>query len=222
MEIIEAIRNRRSVRGFKSDLIPRKSLEQLLETCLWAPSAWNTQPWEFAILGGQVMEELKARLVEKTIKNEEIDPDVPVPELTDLHLQRQKDLMERMDNHLFAPGTDMVDKKRAEYLLKGTRFHDAPNGIIMYMEKVLCPNAIFDAGIMAQTISLAAPAYGLGTCIMGRVVYWPDILRDLLGIPENKTIVMGIAVGYPDPEALENSVERIREPLKTFAHWHGV
>jgi nitroreductase len=168
------------------------------------------------------MEELKARLVEKTIKKEEIDPDVPVPELTDLHLQRQQDLMERMDNHLFAPGTDMLDKKRAEYLLKGTRFHDAPNGIIMYMEKVLCPNAIFDAGIMAQTISLAAPAYGLGTCIMGRVVYWPDILRDLLGIPENKTIIMGIAVGYPDPEALENRVERIREPLKTFAHWHGV
>ena len=65
MEVIEAIRNRRSIRGFKPDPVPRKVLEELLETCRWAPSPRNMQTWELAILGGKVMAEVKARLEEK-------------------------------------------------------------------------------------------------------------------------------------------------------------
>ncbi|MBW2341758.1 MAG: nitroreductase [Deltaproteobacteria bacterium] len=222
MDIIEAIVNRSSIRGFKSDPIPRNVLEELLQTCLWAPSTWNMQPWEFAVLGGEVMEEVKARLEKKTRMGADIDPDIPEPELFNPYLQRQIDLMTSIDTHQFPPGTSMVDKKRAEYLLKGSRFYDAPNAIIIYTEKALCPSAIFDAGIITQTIALAALAYGLGTCIMARVLFWPDILKKLLRIPESKLIVIGIAIGYPDPQALVNSVSRAREPLDTFARWHGI
>ena len=222
MDIIEAILNRSSIRGFKSDPVPRKVLEDLLETCLWAPSTWNMQPWEFSILGGEVMEEVKARLEEKTRMGADIDPDIPEPELFNPYLQRQIDLMASIDTHQFPSRTSMVDKKRAEYLLKGARFHDAPNAIIIYTEKVLSPSVIFDIGIMTQTIALAALAYGLGTCIMARILFWPDILRGLLEIPGSKLIVMGIAIGYPDPQSLVNSVPRAREPLDTFAHWHGI
>jgi nitroreductase len=222
MDVIEAILNRSSIRGFKPDPVPRKVLEELLETCLWAPSAWNMQPWEFAILGGKVIEEVKARFAEKTRTGADMDPDIPEPELFNPYLQRQIDLMASIDTRQFPPGTSMVDKKRAEYLLKGSRFYDAPNAIIIYTEKALSPSAIFDAGIMTQTIALAALTYGLGTCIMARVLFWPDILRDLLEIPDSKLIVMGIAIGYPDPRALINSVPRIREPLDTLGHWHGI
>ena len=75
--------------------------------------------------------------------------------------------------------------------------------------------------MMAQTIALAAPDYGLGTCLMFMTVYWPDILRELLGIPESKLIVLGIAIGYPDAEALVNNFPRHRESLDAFTHWHG-
>ena len=222
MDIHEAIVNRSSVRGFKPDPIPRNVLEELFQTCLWAPSTWNMQPWEFAVLGGEVMEKVKARLEEKTRLGADIDPDIPEPELFNPYLQRQTDLMASIDTHQFPPGTDMLQEERAAYLLKGARFHDAPNGIILYTEKALSPSVIFDIGIMTQTIALAALDYGLGTCIMARVLFWPDILRKLLGIPESKLIVMGIAVGYPDPQALVNSVSRTREPLDTFTHWHGI
>ena len=65
MEIIEIIRRRRSIRSFKSDPIPKEVLAELLEACRWAPSASNTQPWEFAILGGKVIQAAKDRLVQK-------------------------------------------------------------------------------------------------------------------------------------------------------------
>ena len=50
MELLEAVMNRRSVRKYKEDPVPREVLEQLLETACWAPSAENMQPWYFVAL----------------------------------------------------------------------------------------------------------------------------------------------------------------------------
>jgi nitroreductase len=81
---------------------------------------------------------------------------------------------------------------------------------------------LFDVGIMAQTICLAATNYGLGTCITLRPVYWPDMLRELLAISETKLLVMAIAIGFPMPEARINNFTRLREPLESFVRWCGV
>lgn len=222
MEVIDAIRSRRSIRGFKPDPVPREVLQRLLDDCRWAPSARNTQPWELVILGGKIMEEVKARLTDRIKMGVESNPDIPVPDLPEPYLWRAIELRDSIDTHQFPPETESLKDKRAEYWIRGGCFHDAPNGIILYVERALHPKVLFDAGIMAQTICLAALDYGLGTCITLRPVYWPDMLRELLGIPKSKLIVMAIAIGYPDYEARVNNFARTREPLDTFAHWHEV
>ncbi|NJD77634.1 MAG: nitroreductase family protein [Candidatus Methanoperedens sp.] len=50
MEVLDAIRNRRSVREFKPDIVPDEVLRKILEAARWAPSPFNTQPWEFIII----------------------------------------------------------------------------------------------------------------------------------------------------------------------------
>ena len=40
--------------------------------------------------------------------------------------------------------------------------------------------------------------------------------------PESKLIVLAIAIGCPDNQALVNNVERTHEPADVFTHWHGV
>jgi len=221
MEVIEAIRSRRSIRGFKPDPVPRKVLEELLDVCRWAPSAQNTQTWELAILGGKVMAEVKARCEEKVKNKVKPNPDFPSSEPTGIYLQRAVASRDATDKHQFPPGTKDLDAKRAAYLLKGSRFHDAPNAIIIYSDKSLDAKAIMNASILAQTIALAAPAYGLGTCLMYRVVNYPDVLRELLGIPASKNIILGIAIGYPDSGAILNSLPRTRVPIGDFVQWHG-
>ena len=52
-EIQEFIRARRSVRAFLPKLIPQETLEAILETATWAPSAHNRQPWRFVVLTNQ-------------------------------------------------------------------------------------------------------------------------------------------------------------------------
>jgi len=169
------------------------------------------------------MEEVKARLAEK-VKGQ-VPPNTDLPSLLgDMPEPYQKRAIEHMneiDCHQFPPGTENLDQKRGLFWVKGGSFHYAPNGIIIYIDKALDHKAIIDAGIMAMTITLVAAAKGLGTCIMARAVFYPDVLRELLRIPESKNIAMGIAIGYADPEAIINSCPRHRIPLADIAHWHG-
>lgn len=50
MELLEAIRGRRSIRAFKPQDVPDEVVEQLVDAARHAPSAGNLQPWEFIIV----------------------------------------------------------------------------------------------------------------------------------------------------------------------------
>jgi nitroreductase len=53
MELHEAIKGRRSVRKFKPQTVPEEALNRLIEAAVQAPSAGNTQPWEFVVVKSQ-------------------------------------------------------------------------------------------------------------------------------------------------------------------------
>jgi nitroreductase len=50
MDVFEAIRTRRSIRKYRSELIPEEKLEMILEAARLAPSAGNRQPWRFVVV----------------------------------------------------------------------------------------------------------------------------------------------------------------------------
>jgi len=50
MDVLEAIKGRRSVRAFKSRDVSPEIVEKLVDAARWAPSAGNIQPWEFVIV----------------------------------------------------------------------------------------------------------------------------------------------------------------------------
>ena len=50
MEVLEAIKSRRSIRKFQRRDILEGDLKIILEAAIWAPSAGNLQPWEFIII----------------------------------------------------------------------------------------------------------------------------------------------------------------------------
>jgi nitroreductase len=63
MDVLEAIKTRRSVRRFKKERVPPNLLKEVLEAARWAPSARNSQPWRFIII---VDEDLKKRVANAT------------------------------------------------------------------------------------------------------------------------------------------------------------
>ena len=64
MNVLEAIKGRRSIRAFKNQGVPAEIVEELIDAARWAPSAGNIQPWEFIIVRKP---RIKRRLVETAL-----------------------------------------------------------------------------------------------------------------------------------------------------------
>jgi len=65
MDVYEAVKSRRAVRGFTDEPVSRKVLERVLSAAAWAPSGSNLQPWNIYVLTGALLAELKTRAVER-------------------------------------------------------------------------------------------------------------------------------------------------------------
>jgi len=228
LDIVEAISKRKSVRVFKEDVVPRKILEEIMEQALRAPSWANTQPWEFAIAGRQQVKEIGKAFVEKVKAGVPSNPDVASPRTFPEPFDNRRRGVGRA---MFAAmGLGREDKeKRAQWSMQGMKLFDAPNAIFIltdrsfyYQEETVNVWPLFDCGLVAENIMLLATNYGLGTIPEIQAVSYPDILREVLGIPDSKMIVIGIAIGYPDWDKPVNQFRSDRESLANISKWCGV
>ncbi len=222
MDLIEAINLRRSVRGYKPTPVPKETLTQILEIAIRSPSALNTQPWRFTILGGKVLMDVREALQEQFLAGVEMHPDLlPSPPPSGIYRNRQVDLAKGLFQLMDIAREDKG--KRMEWTARAFRLFDAPNAIIIGMdEEINSFSSIFSLGIISQTIALVAVSFGLGTCIEQNSALYPDVIRKITGIPESQKIAAGMAVGYPDWDFPANKLQSPREPLSTVATWCGV
>ena len=220
MDVIEAMKARYSVRAYKPKPVPREIIAQILQAAVQAPSWGNSQTWEFAVVGGEVMKEMKRILTEKASVSDERYPDIPRPEWPSLYKERSRENGLRLYQHM---GISREDKERQlQWFVDMYRFFDAPNGIIAYTEKGLSEWALLNIGLVIQNIALGALKYGLGTIMLAACVSYPDEVRHLLHIPESKQLVVAIAIGYPHEEARANRFRSHRVPLDEVVTWHGL
>lgn len=227
MDIMDTIRQRRSIRAFKQDPVPRKVLQEILETAVLSPSWGNTQPWEFVVAGGEVVQDLARACGEKAQSGAAMKPEIPGPPgFPEPFDGRRRTLGKKMFDVL---GFGRDDKEqRAKWGLRGFRFFDAPNVIFILTDRSFYTQdggqnvwPLFDCGLVAQNIMLLAVKQGLGTIAEIQAVMCPEILRAKLNIPDSKIIVMGIAIGYPDPDHPISKLRSERDPIDAVTTWHG-
>ena len=222
MDVIEAVKKRKSIRGYKSDPVPKEVLEQILELASRAPSAMNTQPWEFTLLAGDVLENVKQTNVKLLKSGVQPNPEHVVVSWPreSIYRQRQVDLAKLLFQLMDIAREDT--EKRAKWMERGFRYFDAPAVIIVTVDRCLSESGpLIDIGAVMQTICLAALHFDLGTCIEDQGVAYPEVLRKYAHIPESKRIIMAIAIGYPDWDLPANKLETEREPTKNVTTWLG-
>lgn len=222
MNILEAINNRKSIRGFKADFVSKEVLSKILESACRAPSAMNTQPWEFIVVTGDVLKRLRTAIVNQLNQKEAMHPDHEAVSWSNGSIYRDRQI-ELAKNIFYHMGIQREDKKkREEWLERGFRFFDAPVAIILLTDRSLSDvGPLLDIGAAMQNICLAALNFGLGTCIEDQGVLYPRVLREILQIPENKKIIISIAVGYPDWDFPSNALESGRESIDSNTRWMG-
>jgi nitroreductase len=221
MELEAAVRGRRSIRKFRPDAIPGELLEDLLETARWAPSWGNTQPWEICVITGEPLEAFRKANVESMGNGEPLRTDIPMPENWPEELKNR--YMEVGKAVVTSLGLRREDKDgRRQHQLNMAALFGAPCLIFATVPTgVLVEYAMLDVGLFLQTLALAAHDRGLGMCIMASSVHYADLLRRHGGIEENRRVVMGAAIGYPELEAPINRFERQRAGVDDFVKWVG-
>jgi nitroreductase len=227
MDVIDAIEERKSIRAFKADPVPLDLLKKIIEMALRAPSWANTQPWEFAVAAGKKLKAIQDACVKRgaqgmqNSQSEVARPhDFPEPYISRIKSMQAKESRGRAREMTkedfearFADNARHYGAPVCIYLLVGKNF--------LYQEKGTNVWAIYDCGSAVQNIMLLATHYGLGTIAQAMAVVYPDIIRKELGIPEDKLIALGIAIGYPDLKNPVNKERRDREPLEKVARFYG-
>ncbi len=222
MHILDAIRNRKSIRGYKPDPVPKAMIREILEIASRAPSAMNTQPWEFAVVAGEPLRKIHQECTEKLRAGERVQPEHHVVGWTNdsIYRGRQLDLARHIFQVMNIPREDKA--KRAEWMERGFRYFDAPAAIVIFVDKTLSKTGpILDVGAVMQNICLAALHFGLGTCIHDQGVMYPDVVKRYAGIPESKRLIIAISIGYPDEENIVNTITSTRESIESLTNWIG-
>ncbi len=103
--------------------------------------------------------------------------------------------------------------------MANSRFYGAPHGIFLFQDSSLPTWSIFDMGLFAQSLMLAANARGIGTVPQAFLTDYPATIKEFLQIPETKRLILGISAGYPDWEDKANSYKSQRVDVSEIVKW---
>jgi nitroreductase len=215
MDLVKIIKERKSIRAFKSDPIPKKTIEEILKLAIHAPSAINLQPWEFFVVIGEEKERLSRKLI-KAYREKQI-PCGPgnVKPLPKTFGKRGAKTLE-----LMTPFLEEMKVNPNQLINEGScNFYGAPVAIIICQDDSFPKDRFIDIGLVLGYLILTAHEFGLGTCPIGLITAYEDEIKEVLNIPENKNVGIGMALGYPDWEIPINRFKSQREDLEKLVKW---
>ncbi len=217
-----AITSRRSIRAFLPAPVAREDIEALLSVAARAPSGSNTQPWKVRVLTGATLKNLSDEILQAYL-----DP---------AQVSSHKEEYQYYPRQWVAP---YIDRRRKVgwdlYALMGlTRedkagmqaqhgrnytFFDAPVGLIFTIDRVMEQGSWLDYGMFLQNIMVAARGRGLDTCPQAAFTIFHSVIARVLNLLESEQLVCGMALGYADPEKIENTLLTERESVAGFAQF---
>lgn len=216
MELNEAVHGRRSIRAFLPDPVPRRIIEKIVAIARWAPSWGNTQPWEIVVADEDKAKELARAFEEEGKKGTNPRPDIQMPfEFPKIHKYRYVTLGKALFTKI---GIERGDQEaRVQHYLNIYKFFGAPTVVYFVIDSRLNePYSCLDIGSIGTTLCYLAYQEGLGTIYLAPSVHFPDIVKKVLDIPEDKKIVIGIGVGIPHPEAPASLFRSERDPVENI------
>ncbi len=189
MEVMEAIRERRSIRRYERDPVPREHIEILLESARLAPSASNLQTWKFKVVTDEsIRKQLRVAAFDQ--KFVERAPVVIVGCIDfEAFGDRTRRTMELISRGAVRPSLSMI--------LRFARGSD--KGLDSEERQII--NGVVNLSIAMEHMVLVAVELGLGTCWVR--AFQPEKVAEILQLPEHCPPLAMLTLGYPRerPEA---------------------
>jgi nitroreductase len=217
-----AIGSRRSIRAFLPTPVARADIEAILAVAARAPSGTNTQPWKVHVLQGGAKERFSAAILDAYADPEQarghVEEYAYYPrEWVSPFIDRRR----KVGWDLYALlGLTREDKAgMAAQHGRNYRFFDAPVGLIFTIDRVMQQGSWLDYGMFLENIMIAARGRGLDTCPQAAFTQFHRIIAEQLDLPPNEMVVCGMALGFADPDKIENTLVTDREAVSSFARF---
>ena len=213
------MRSRHAVRAFKQQAVDRKLVEAILADASTAPSGANIQPWRVYVVAGRVKDELgDALLAASRARTMPAPAHFPDP-LPDVFRARLQDFGARYYASLNIDRADAA--ARARQSERNLHFFGAPVGLIFAIDRRLKPHSWIDLGMFVQNVMIAAKARGLDTCPQVSFAPFHSVIAECLQFQPEEVTVLGMSMGYGDPEAPVNQPAMPRERVSDFTRIVG-
>ncbi|MGE0653134.1 MAG: nitroreductase [Alphaproteobacteria bacterium] len=222
MNVLDAIDNRKSIRAFRPDPVPKDTVEKILQIAQRAPSGTNTQPWHVYACTGAVKQAITddvLALVRAGGGEKYEDYDYYPADWQQVHRDRRRGVGWSLYSLVGIPKGDRVAS--AKQAARNFVFFDAPVGLFVTTDSYLGRGSWADAGMYLQTIMLAAKGFGLDTCPQAAWIPYQKPVFKHLGIPQDQALVSGMALGFADHSKIENTLVSEREALANVVRFHG-
>jgi nitroreductase len=192
MDVMDAIRSRRSIGRMTQDEPPREVIEQLIDAAVEAPNHYDSQPWRFYVLTGKAREDLGDVLAE-TLKT------------------RWRGDESKMEAGL---ASERAKPMRSPVMIVVGVKHTGEDDRIIPREDLQAASA----GI--QNLMLAAHSLGLSCVWRTGDGAYDDVVKAHFGLEPRDEIAGMVYVGYPDPESVARVAPRARTS-KGLTEWRN-
>ena len=222
MKYDEVVSGRRSIRGYKPDPVPQSLIKEVLGLAMRSPSSMNTQPWNFTVVTGEVLDRIRQGNTDRNLAG--------VPHSREFRIGspfagQHRDRQVGVAKQLFA-AMDIAREdaeKRQDWVLRGFRQFDAPVCIIITYDAVLADSddTAFDCGAVTTALVNAAWSRGLGAVINSQGIMQSPVVREHANIPDDQVIMKAVALGWPDDTFPANAVVSERKSVDEAATFLG-
>lgn len=186
MDVIEALKTRRSIGKVKEQEVPKELIEEIIEAATCAPNHFRTEPWRFFVLTEDGRKPLGETLA--NIAAEEMDD--PTTDENKIKLERAR------KNPFRAP------------VIIVTAVEPSENPKVILKEEYAAVNACI------QNMLIAAHALGLGAVWRtGKPCYDPEMSK-LFGLSEKGEVVGFVYIGYSDMTPAPRQRKSVAEVTK--------
>ena len=221
MDVSEAIATRRSVRGFLDAPVDADVLRAIVTKAARAATGGNLQPWHIDVVTGAPLADLKAAISAKLWRGESETPAYAIypEELLAPYRDRRFAVGEAMYAEIGIPREDKAARRL--WFARNFQFFGAPAALFCTVDRRMGPPQWADLGMYLQNVMLLAVEAGLATCAQECWAMYPETVGAAIGIPAERMLFCGMAIGFEDSEEPANRLRSSRAPTEEWLTFRG-
>lgn len=205
MDFFETIKTRKTIRKYKPDMPPMADIEKIIDSARLAPSATNSQNWQFIVIKNKdIMDKMKTAVIEEYDKLAQMNTD-------EIFLEKINYFKSYSTFFTNAPVLiAIVETQRTSFITEMMK----KMGFSPEKIKLLRPDSsLLSIGAAIENMSLSAHNLGYGTCWMVAPIIGVETFDKLLGLEENAHVVSLLPLGIPYSESYQSPPKKSLEEV---------